>query len=67
MDGVVLAEIESEKDLGVYITKESKPSTQCTKAAQKAMKLHTSNQEKHSSTSTMIPSRPSIEHTFDPT
>ena len=37
MDGVVLAEIESEKDLGVYITKESKPSTQCTKAAQKAM------------------------------
>ena len=37
MDGVVLEEIESEKDLGVYITKDSKPSTQCTKAAQKAM------------------------------
>ena len=37
MDGVTLEEIEQEKDLGVYITNDCKPSTQCTKAAQKAM------------------------------
>ena len=37
MDGVTLEEIEQEKDLGVYITNDCKPSPQCTKAAQKAM------------------------------
>ncbi len=37
MDGVILEDIDQAKDLGVYLTKDCKPSTQCTKAAQKAM------------------------------
>ena len=37
MDGVVLEAADQEKDLGVYITNNCKPSVQCSKAAQKAM------------------------------
>ena len=37
MNGITLQDISQEKDLGVYITDNNKPSVQCTKAAQKAM------------------------------
>ena len=37
MNGTTLQDISQEKDLGVYITDNNKPSIQCTKAAQKAM------------------------------
>ena len=37
MDGVVLEAIDQEKDLGVYIPNNCKPSAQCSKADQKAM------------------------------
>ena len=47
MDGVILEEIEEEKDLGVYIKNDCKPSTQCTKAAQKAMNLLSSSYQKN--------------------
>ena len=37
MDGVKLSTIKEEKDLGVLITDDLKPSVQCTEAARKAM------------------------------
>ena len=40
MNSTTLQDISQEKDLGVYITDNNKPSIQCTKAAQKAMNSH---------------------------
>ena len=37
MDGVKLSTIKEEKDLGVLITDDLKPSVQCTEAARKVM------------------------------
>ena len=53
MDCVKLSTIKEEKDLGVLITDDLKPSVQCTKAARKAMssstllQIHSKSLDKH--------------------